>query len=192
MATKIVRIRRVPKEIIPAGYLTIRETVKYLKKYLKINLSYHGLSYYRKLKIIDKPVRFKGHMDKFYQAHPLQIKILTAKLLTAFLNIKLEDLYKYTTRLSPEIYLQLPSIIVKTYEDVWGFKYNMPSLRYRGAGALYGTLYVGMRKVLDNVLEKVELKKSVEDFSRLLDEETFRYKKAMEQSPAYKMLSLGE
>jgi hypothetical protein len=130
-------------------------------------------------------------MDKFYQAYPLLIKIITARLLSTYLNIKLEHLSKYIAKVAPEIYIQLPSIILKTYENVWGFKYDVPGKQYRGVADIYGTLYLGMKDILNETMMKVNPQVSIEEFSAILEAEARRRKKISEQSPGYRLLSTG-
>jgi|GEM_PF-2995191 len=175
MTTKTHSGKPEKKDPIPDLFLTIRETIKYLESF-HFDISYDGLSYYRTMGIIEEPVRFKGHMDKFYYIPDLWRHITTAKLLTSLLNLRLEDLPVYIKVLPKDIYLTLPSTLLKTYGKVWGFKRNLGGVQNDWVDTLYDTLCIGMKKVLNKVTVKVKPGISERAFADLLEKETQRFK----------------
>nr|BDD44704.1 hypothetical protein 10 [bacterium] len=168
MATKRSKKSTPPKEVIPPGWVTIKDAVENLKKD-HAELSYHGLSYYRRLGIIGEPRRFKGCMDKYYFYPDLLRFVETARSLTTIYDIKLTRLRQYVKKLPQEVYFDLPNILLKTHGKVWGASQEtvVPT---------YSSLHIGMSKVLDNTLKKIDPKKIDELVSRL-EKETKKYKK---------------
>lgn len=171
MATKRAKKQPTQKQPIPSGYHTIRQTIRILQSY-HFKISYDGLSYYRKLWIIGEPIRFKGYMDKFYYFPELWRYITTAKLLTNLLDVKLEYLARYVTSIPKETYLDLPRMLIKVHNKIWGLEQNKSVGR---SATIYDTLCIGMKKVLKKVMRKFDPAKP-EQFIALLESETQNYK----------------
>ena len=81
------------KQEIPFRYCSIREAIKRLNK-VGIKISYDGLQFYRKMGIIPKPIRLRGHMDKYYHYPNLYFLIKKAKTFTQPQK-RLKDLRQY-------------------------------------------------------------------------------------------------
>lgn len=165
------------KEPIPQGYYTIRSSIRFLQSF-QWAISYDGLSYYRKMRIIEDPVRFKGHMDKFYFLPSLWMHITTAKLLTNLWHLRLEDLSYYILRLPRQTYLALPNILLKVHQKCFGLEPKLnPGEQYPMYcnGTLYDTLCLSMKKILKMVIKNLKSDVSPEEFSDLLEKETNNY-----------------
>ena len=177
MTTKSNKKQPAQKQTIPSGYLTIRETIRALQSY-HFNISYDGISYYRKIGIIGEPVRFKGYMDKFYYFSELWRYITTAKLLTGLLDVKLEYLERYIKILPKETYLDLPRMIIKAHNNVWGLDHKAKGVM---GWTIYDTICIGMKKVLKEVIAIFDSTKP-EAFFNLLEKETQNHKSTLQSA----------
>jgi len=159
---------------IPPNFWTIRQCVNILNAD-KFNISYDGLSYYRRLGIIPNPTRFKGYMDKFYFFPDLWAYITTAKLLTNLWGLRLEDLPFYMEKLSVEAYLDLPRILLKIHEKTFGLRPNVKGEARRLYSSLYDTLCLAMKKILNRTIKNLKTNISPEDLNDLLEKESQNY-----------------
>lgn len=68
------------KDSIPLGFVTLRQTLQLLND-VDIDLSYNGLQFYIKKKILPKPIRIKGYMNKYWHILEVYQRIVRWKLL---------------------------------------------------------------------------------------------------------------
>ena len=168
MTTKRSKKSIPQKETIPAGWLTIRDAEKNLEQ-AGVKISYHGLSYYRRLGIIGEPRRFKGCMDKYYYYPNLLKFVQTAKSLTSSYDIELTRVKIYVSKLPKDVYFELPRLLLNAHDKIWptSQEYVVPT---------YSTLYIGMPIALDNTIKKLDPNK-IDEFVSMLEKETKKVKK---------------
>ena len=82
------------KETIPKNYITVSDFMRENKssnlEYLK--LSYYGFIYYRRKGILDDPIRFKGHVEKYYNKKELMGRLFAIHALKTFYGLSLDKI----------------------------------------------------------------------------------------------------
>jgi len=106
------------KEKIPPGYIKIQDLPKKLKEELGVNISYRGIRNYFSTGLIPKPIKFKGHRDKYFMISEIAAQIWGLKYCSVLFDKKYRELEPWMKK-APGLIETLPGAFIFAYSSYW-------------------------------------------------------------------------
>ena len=109
------------KENIPPGYIKLQDLPKKLKETIGVDISYRGIRNYFSTGLIPKPIKFRGHRDKYFMISEIAGRIWGLKYCSVLFDKKFSDLEPWFKK-APGLIETLPGAFIYAYSNYWRLK----------------------------------------------------------------------